>query len=299
MGSCLCPLYRVGLIFTLLTLLSFPHLAANRPLNFWAKLCRCFSQQIHLPNQFLPTLLVVSSSHLPVTHAKMSVSGATCYITCWCGSTNCSVLKGYMEKEKKTLHIAICFNTPWLLCGNNMGVATGEERVLGALKNRRLNLPSAGQGYCSGHLPMWCVVSGIAFPCLHLGLPGSFVTSLHGPGSKLTSSVKHRLYWTSFKPPSPALCPSHRQHGQNGIPLSPALFFAQRTAPQGLQINCVQHIFPVILCAFLGCQPHGLNRVCACWCLHQYYLADPASCFATSSMEKRLAFYRDESNTII
>lgn len=139
----------------------------------------------------------------------------------------------------------------------------------------------------------------IASPCPRLGLPWSCVAGLRGPRSKLTTVIKDGLYWTSFKPPSPALCPSHLQHGQNGIPLSPALFFTQRTAPQGLQINCVQHIFPVIFCAFLGCQPHGLNRVCACWCLHWYYLADPASWFASSSMEKCLAFHRDASNNIM
>lgn len=107
-----CPLHCTGLIFTLLPLLSFPHLPANQPLYFWAKLCRCFSQQLHLPNQFLSTLLVVSSSRLPVTHAKPTVYGATCDVTCWSGSMNSSMLQVYVEKEKKALPIAICFSAP-------------------------------------------------------------------------------------------------------------------------------------------------------------------------------------------
>lgn len=124
-GSSLCLLCYIRPIFTLLSLLSFPHLPTDQPLHFWAKLCRCFSQQLHLPNQFVPMLLVVSSLHLPVTHARTTVYGATCDVTCWSRSMNSSLLEVYVEKDKKTLPVAICFTTPqaaaWELRGGGDG----------------------------------------------------------------------------------------------------------------------------------------------------------------------------------
>lgn len=55
-----------------------------------------------------------------------------------------------------------------LLHGNGTGAAMGEERLLGVLENHRLNLASFRQAYCSGHLPVQCMVSGnsLALPAL-------------------------------------------------------------------------------------------------------------------------------------
>lgn len=83
--SLLSPLYH-RLVFTLLFLLSFTHKWISLSI-FWAKPCRCFSWQLHLPNQFPPTLLIVSTSCLLILHAKTSVSGVTC-VTCWSRSVN-------------------------------------------------------------------------------------------------------------------------------------------------------------------------------------------------------------------
>lgn len=81
---------------------------------------------------------------------------------------NSSMLKVYVEKEKKAFPIAIPSVLLRLLRGNNTGVAMEEERVLGALENHRLNLASFRQAYCSGHLLVWCIVSGnsLALPVL-------------------------------------------------------------------------------------------------------------------------------------
>lgn len=157
-----------------------------------------FYPQPHLPNQFVPTLLVTSPSRLPVAH----VYGATCDITCWSGSYT-NPLCG--EGGKGSAHLQFPPEPLQLLPGRNMGVVMGEERVLGILGNHRLNLASCRQAHCSGHLPVWCMVSRTASPCLCLRLPGAVWLGLCGPESKQMSSIKDRLCWTSLKPAFPEL----------------------------------------------------------------------------------------------
>lgn len=114
-----------------------------------------------------------------------------------------------MEKEEQAVPICNslqnCKKLPQLLHGNNMGVAMGEERVLGTLENHRLNLASFRQGYCSRHLPVWCMVSGEPVPACAWGCLGALWLGMCGPESKLMSSIKDRLYWASLKLPSPVL----------------------------------------------------------------------------------------------
>lgn len=114
-----------------------------------------------------------------------------------------------------------------------------------------------------------------------------------GPESKPMSSIKDRLHWASLKPPcaSSVLLTTDRDRTEF---LSFWLSSSHSTQHhRGSKSTVSSTFFPVILCTFLRCQPHGLNAVCACWCLQWYYLADPVSCIV-SSMENLLHVIRME-----